>query len=66
MKANPTALLDCRYDKAGTLEVLVKWENLPDSEATWESAPLIHQQFPAFHLEDKVKLHGGGIAMPYY
>ena len=48
MKATPAAILDCRYDKAGTLEVLMKGEALPDTESTWESAPLIHQQFPDF------------------
>lgn len=42
------------------LEVLVRWAGLPPEEATWERANRIMEQFPAFHLEDKVRLWGGG------
>ena len=41
--------------------MLVQWEDLPDFEATWESVDVMKQQFPAFHLEDKVALLGGRI-----
>lgn len=34
-------------------------ERLPDFEANWVSFDAIHQQFPHFHLEDKVKLLRG-------
>ncbi|CAA7399003.1 unnamed protein product [Spirodela intermedia] len=40
---------------------LVKWADLPNFEATWELTSSLHQQFPNFHLEDKVKLMGGSI-----
>ena len=37
-------------------QVLVAWDGLPESEATWED----YDSFlAAFHLEDKVDLHGG-------
>lgn len=45
------------------LEVLVKWKELPEFEATWEVAEALSEQFPQFHLEDKVKELAGGIAM---
>lgn len=40
---------------AGTAEVLIQWKDLPDFEATWESLSVMQQQFPAFHLEYKLK-----------
>ena len=41
--------------------MLIQWKDLPDFEATWESVDVMKQQFPAFHLEDKVALLGGSI-----
>lgn len=35
---------------------------MPSFEATWESADVIDEQFPEFHLENKVKVLVGGIA----
>ncbi|KAA0061364.1 putative GTP pyrophosphokinase [Cucumis melo var. makuwa] len=36
-----------------------KHQNQPDHEATWESHAVLKEQFPDFHLEDKVTLlHG--------
>ena len=37
-------------------QVLVAWDGLPESEATWEDYDSFHA---TFHLEDKVGLHGG-------
>lgn len=44
----------------GTREVLIKWADLPDHDNSWEPYDAIQQQFPAFHLEDKVA-HMGGV-----
>ncbi|XP_022863437.1 uncharacterized protein LOC111383553 [Olea europaea var. sylvestris] len=35
-------------------EVLIRWKDLPEFEATWKPFETIRQQFPSFHLEDKV------------
>ncbi|KAL2485561.1 Ribonuclease H-like domain containing protein [Abeliophyllum distichum] len=37
-------------------DVLIQWNVLPILEATREPFGLINQQFPSFHLEDKVSL----------
>ena len=42
-------------------QALIKWTNMSESEATWEDFPALQQQFPHFHLEDKVRLWAGGI-----
>ena len=39
--------------------MLVQWKGLPEFECTWESARMIHQRFPEFQLEDKLKLLAG-------
>ncbi|GJT00862.1 putative mitochondrial protein [Tanacetum coccineum] len=41
-------------------EILIRWKSLPEYESTWEPFQLIHNQFPDFHLEDKVLLWEGG------
>jgi hypothetical protein len=48
---------------ASVLDVLIKWQGLPDFEATWEKYDINHN-FPAFHLADKVALWDGGIDTP--
>ena len=61
----PENVLGIRWNKElGGNEWLIKWKNLPDSEATWESVYLLNQQFPQFHLEDKVNLEPRGIVRP--
>ena len=40
---------------------MVKWVDLPKSENSWELKSSIQQEFPHFHLGDKVDLQGGGI-----
>ena len=45
-------------------QALIQWKNLPACDATWEDFGVIRDQFPNFHLEDKVKLLGGGIDRP--
>ena len=41
--------------KTGTA-VLIHWKDLPTFEDSWEPFDTIQQQFPAFNLEDKVRL----------
>ena len=63
----PEELLGVRskaQGQPGEVEVLLKWKSLPEYEATWEDFHLIQQQFPDFHLEDKVKVWPGGNVRP--
>ena len=48
----------------GGNEWLIKWIGVLDSEATWEPVYQINQQFPSFHLKDKVNLELRGIVRP--
>ena len=61
LRVEPLAVKAVRNHPAGTAEVLIQWKDLPDFKATWESVDVMKQQFPAFHLEDKVALLGGRI-----
>lgn len=38
----------------GVWEVLISWKGLPPHETTWEVCDDFQQQFPHFHLEDKM------------
>jgi hypothetical protein len=63
----PEKLLGVRYDSdtsPDSLEVRIKWQDLPDSEATWEKFAAIQNHFPNIHLEDKVRLWGAGNVTP--
>ena len=46
----------------GDWECLMSWKNQLDHEATWESYAVLKEQFPDFHLEDKLTFLHGGIA----
>ncbi|KAA0037029.1 transposon Tf2-1 polyprotein isoform X1 [Cucumis melo var. makuwa] len=46
-------------NKIARWDVLIKWKGLSRNEATWEDYDEIQQQFPKFHLEDKVNLEKG-------
>ncbi|GAA0174021.1 hypothetical protein LIER_27498 [Lithospermum erythrorhizon] len=55
----PAEVLGVRNSKpnrSGDREVLIMWNDLPLFEATWEKFDTLLQQFPQFHLEDKVKV----------
>jgi hypothetical protein len=39
--------------------LLVKWQGLPNDDATWESLPEFREQFPDFQLEDKLFVQAG-------
>lgn len=67
---SPTLELTCEPDQVLAVrrdaqsmtvptEVLIKWKNLPEHDATWELYPNIASLFPDFHLEDKVRFIGG-------
>lgn len=57
----PESVLAVRETTMGQIEVLIQWHSLPACENSWESAAQLHEAFPDFPLEDKVKLLGGGI-----
>lgn len=66
MMDEPETVLEVRQVRIGNtirFEALIKWKHLPAYEATWEDVTLLNNQFPAFHLEDKVRLWGAGIVM---
>ena len=46
------------------VEVLIRWKDLPAHVTTWEPFTLIQNQFPSFHLEDKVTVPTGSFDMP--
>lgn len=65
LEVEPEEVLGVRNGKGGnsaTVEVLIKWKNLPSFEATWEEYSVIDHRFPHFHLEDKVNLWARGNA----
>ena len=39
--------------------ILVRWKDLPDFEATWESVQIIQEQFCEFQREDKLRSLAG-------
>ena len=62
----PEALLDVRQQPTThEAEVLIRWKNLPEFEATWEKFTAIQSQFPDFNLEDKVKVFEGVLIEPF-
>ena len=64
LQVQPELVLASRTNAAGNWEVLIKWKDLPDFENSWEAADDIQQQFPSFHLADKVDFQGGVLLGP--
>ncbi|POO01950.1 Chromo domain containing protein, partial [Trema orientale] len=64
LEVEPEMVTAVRKTPTGQAEVLITWKDMPPSEATWESFDKIQQQFPAFHLEDKVLSLGGSNDRP--
>lgn len=63
MIVEPEALKGVREKKGSSTqewEVLIQWVGLTEEEATWEDYQKMVEQFPDFHLEDKVKVWGAG------
>ena len=59
----PVAVLDVKYARPGSSlidQVLIRWKDLPDFDATWEHYANVATYFPYFHLEDKVKVWAAG------
>ncbi|RDX97937.1 Proteasome subunit alpha type-5, partial [Mucuna pruriens] len=53
LQVEPATVVAGQNSPSGVAEVLIQWQNLPTFEATWETADVIKEQFPNFHLEDK-------------
>ncbi|KAL0539505.1 hypothetical protein IC582_023720 [Cucumis melo] len=65
LQVEPEAVLGIRWNTdIGANEWLIKWKGLSDSEATWEPVGAMNQQYPSFHLEDKVNFEPTGIVRP--
>ena len=63
LQAVPDALLNVKFADPGTHlvdQLLIKWKDLPASDATWEFYDNMAAYFPSFHLEDKVKVWAVG------
>ena len=43
----------------GVRQILVQWEGLPPSSASWEDLSSFQERYPSFQLEDKLLLKGG-------
>nr|KYP63732.1 Transposon Ty3-G Gag-Pol polyprotein [Cajanus cajan] len=59
----PSRILDSRTIIRGDqhiAQVLIQWDGLDATQATWEDATVIHKDYPNFYLEDKVDFYGGG------
>lgn len=58
LEVEPAAVRGTRNaaDKSGRTEVLIHWRGMADWEATWEDYQQIQELFPAFQLEDKLKV----------
>lgn len=67
MVVEPSTVLGVRSGAGRNMrgaEMLIQWKGLPPLEATWEPYSVIQQQFPFFHLEDKVKVGERSIDRP--
>ena len=51
------AIKACLY--RGLLQILVQWESLPASSASWEDILTFQECYPSFQLDDKLLLEGG-------
>ncbi|CAM8882488.1 unnamed protein product [Rhodiola kirilowii] len=55
----PERIEGLRRVPEGMTEGLIVWNGRPSHDATWEPLYMITQQFPEFHLEDKVNVLAG-------
>ena len=54
LRVQPSEVLAMRKNSQAELEVLIKWQDMPKFQSSWEHAEDIELSFPDFHLEDKV------------
>ncbi|KAL4025105.1 hypothetical protein IC575_013482 [Cucumis melo] len=52
-QAQPEEVLQYQKNKAGAREVLIRWKNLPDHEASWESMMKYSNSIPLFTLRTR-------------
>jgi Chromo (CHRromatin Organisation MOdifier) domain len=65
LKVESIAVLDRRLVQKGNepcTQILIRWSNLPDSDATWEDYLQIRQQFPFFKVEDNLDFERRGMS----
>ncbi|KAA0046896.1 putative F-box/LRR-repeat protein 9 [Cucumis melo var. makuwa] len=64
-QVEPEAISRIRWNnELGANKWLVKWKGQHDSEATWQFVYAMNQQYPSFHLGDKVSFEPDGIVRP--
>jgi hypothetical protein len=61
LEPGPEEAMDTRRNEQGEVEVLVKWQGLPEFENSWESVEKMRKEFPGFLLEVKESFEGRGI-----
>ncbi|KAL4568842.1 hypothetical protein LXL04_024459 [Taraxacum kok-saghyz] len=67
MMVQPEQVMGMRSKKDGNedvLEVLVAWQGLTESEATWEDLEKMKQAFPNHNLENKLKVWAASVDKP--
>ena len=60
MVAQPLDVIEVRLSPSGAKEILVLWEGLDPTKATWEDCSKFFATYPLSHLEDKVNVLGRG------
>ncbi|KAJ4754640.1 polyprotein [Rhynchospora pubera] len=53
-----------KRNNAAVPQLLIKWSNLPEEEATWEDYEQIRKRYPEFSLEDKEDLEKRRVSDP--
>ncbi|XP_078173973.1 uncharacterized protein LOC144567682 [Carex rostrata] len=65
LQPKPSTILACRMVKKRNMaetQLLIKWYNQPDEEATWEDYKEIEPRFPEFLLKVEKGLKKGGVS----
>ena len=59
--ATTSSFIESLVHAQGEAEVLAQWQDLSSCVNSWELLTAPQQQFPTFHLEDKVRALGGAL-----